>query len=259
MVVGVKIAAVQHDIHWMDKEQNYEHLSVFVKAAADEGAQLVVLSEMFATGFALGDRSVAQMVEPPEGPTTEFLRDQAEINKVWVAGSIAIQTELSTKPFNAFVFVSPTGEVHRYNKMYPFSFSGEDNWFQAGDRSVVLNIHGLRVTPFVCYDLRFANEFWNMALDTDVFIVSANWPQERRQHWMSLLSARAIENQCYVVGVNRVGTGGSLNYVGDSLIIDPNGVVLVDGIDSGESVLLADLDAQVVTSIRESFPVLRDR
>ncbi len=119
-------------------------------------------------------------------------------------------------------------------------------------------MEGLRVTPFVCYDLRFADDFWARGPDTDLFLVVANWPAARRRHWSSLLVARAIENQCFVAGVNRVGTADGLDYTGDSAIIDPLGEVLVSAAGV-ETVLVADVDAGVVAGVRSRFPFLQDR
>ena len=125
-----------------------------------------------------------------------------------------------------FVLAGPDGTTHRYRKVHPFTFGGEEKSFRAGDELVTVEIDGLRISPFVCYDLRFADEFWQLAPTTDVYLVPANWPERRRLHWQVLLQARAIENQAYVVGVNRVGEGGGLSYVGDSRIVDPVGELL---------------------------------
>ena len=157
------------------------------------------------------------------------------------------------------MLAAPDGTVHRYRKIHPFSYSGEHERFDAGDGFVTVDVDGVRCSLFVCYDLRFADEFWALAPDTDCYLVPANWPAKRRDHWRTLLRARAIENQAYVVGVNRVGEGGGLEYVGDSAIIGPFGEELADGADAGEAVLLADVDPAHVASIRERFPFLTDR
>ena len=130
------------------------------------------------------------------------------------------------RPFNSFVFAGPDGTTHRYRKIHSFTYGGEPKHFRAGDELTTFTIAGARVTPLVCYDLRFADEFWQRAAATDVFVVTANWPAPRRLHWQTLLQARAIENLAYVVGCNRVGTGGGLDYAGDSRIVDPLGELL---------------------------------
>ena len=148
--------------------------------------------------------------------------------------------------------------MHRYRKIHPFSFGGEEKHFRAGSDLVTVDVEGLRISLFVCYDLRFADEFWQLARDTDVYLVPANWPAKRRLAWTSLLQARAIENQAYVVGVNRVGHGGGIDYVGDSRIVDPLGELLATA-SGGESMLLADVSAATVRRTREHFPFLQDR
>ena len=142
--------------------------------------------------------------------------------------------------------------------MHPFSFGGEDKWFAKGTSNVTITIENVRVSLFICYDLRFADHFWRLAPETDLYIVPANWPSVRRQHWITLLDARAIENQAFVMGVNRVGTGGSLVYEGDSRIVGPFGEVLAEA-GPGETILYADVDPQVVVDIRSTYPFLQDR
>ena len=148
--------------------------------------------------------------------------------------------------------------MHRYRKIHPFSFGGEEKYFRPGTDFVTVDVEGLRVSLFVCYDLRFADEFWQLAHDTDVFLVPANWPAKRRLAWTTLLQARAIENQAYVVGVNRVGDGNGIAYTGDSRIVDPLGELLATAAHT-ESILLADVSAATVRSTRDHFPFLQDR
>ena len=156
------------------------------------------------------------------------------------------------------MLAGPDGTVHRYRKIHPFTYGGEPEHFRAGTDLVTVEIEGLRVSLFVCYDLRFADEFWQLADATDVYLVPANWPTKRRLAWQSLLQARAIENQAYVVGVNRVGDGGGISYCGDSRIVDPLGELLATAAQT-ESILLADVSAAHVASTRAHFPFLADR
>ncbi len=162
------------------------------------------------------------------------------------------------RPHNTLVLAAPDGTQHRYRKIHPFTFGGETKHFRAGDEFVTVDVEGLRVTLFVCYDLRFADEFWQLAGDTDVYLVPANWPEARRLPWTTLLQARAIENQAYVIGCNRVGTGNGLEYSGDSRIIDPLGEVLA-GASQTESILIADISAERVAEVRDRFRFLQDR
>jgi predicted amidohydrolase len=249
----VKVAAVQHDIVWEDRDATLAHLEPMVAAAG--GARLVVLTEMFAVGFSM---DTAGLAEPPGGPTARWLADQASAHGVWVCGSLPEVAPGADRPANRLVVAGPAGEVETYAKIHPFSYSGEDRHYAAGTERVTIDVEGLRVSLFVCYDLRFADEFWALAPQTDLYVVPANWPASRAHHWRSLLVARAIENQAYVVGVNRVGTGGRLEYRGDSMIIDPMGEILASG-STHETVLVADVDAENVTATRQRFPFLADR
>lgn len=255
----LRLAAIQHDIAWADREANFAHLAPMIAAAVGAGAGLVVLAETFSTGFAVQDPGLA---EPEGGPSAQFLMAQASAHGVWVAGScpeVAPDAPAGdTRPFNSFVLAGPDGTVHRYRKIHPFTYAGEDRWFRAGTDLVSVQIEGIRVSPFVCYDLRFADEMWQVAHDTDLYLFPANWPDSRRLHWQVLLQARAIENQAYVVGVNRVGEGGGLTYVGDSRIVDPTGELLATAA-GGESILLADVSAARVAEVRSTFPFLPDR
>lgn len=255
----MRIAAVQHDIVWCDREANFARLAPMVAAAASAGAGLVLLSETFSTGFAT-DRD--DLGEPLGGPSSQFLVAQAAQHGVWVGGSCPEIDPSSPpddrRPHNSFVLAGPDGTVHRYRKIHPFSFGGEDRQFRAGEQFVQVTIDGLRISLFVCYDLRFADEFWQLAPTTDVYLVPANWPESRRAHWMALLQARAIENQAYVVACNRVGTGGGLTYCGDSRIIDPLGELLATA-SQGESILFADVTAEQVAAVRDRFRFLQDR
>ena len=254
----MKIAALQTDIVWQDPPANFEACRPLLGAAADSGARLIVLPEMFACGFSMDTASVA---EPIDGPSVAFLRTEAAALDAWIGGSVPVRAPLASKPQNTFVLAGPGGELHTYAKVHPFTFQGEHEHYDAGTELVTFAIEGVRISPLVCYDLRFADEFWQLAPDTDCYLVVANWPAARRMHWRVLLRARAIENQAFVVGVNRVGSGGpdgDLAYSGDSVILDPRGEVLAEAASDGAT-LLADVEPSVVEAARQAFPVLRDR
>ena len=253
--MAMRVAAVQHDIVWSDREANFAALESSIARAAGNGARLIVLSEMFSTGFVVDRDDIA---EPEGGPSSAFLARMAERHGAWVCGSCPERTGDDARPYNSLVLASPDGHIHRYRKIHRFTYGGEDRHFRPGDATLTVEIEGVRTTFFVCYDLRFANEFWDLARDTDLYVVPANWPESRREHWMALLRARAIENQAYVIGCNRVGDGGGLHYVGDSMIIDPLGTVLAGGQDR-PGILEADVDPGHVAATRERFPFLDDR
>lgn len=252
----LRVAAVQHDIAWEDRATNLERLAPQVARAAAAGARLVVLTEMFATGFSMRTEVTA---EPPDGPSARWLAEQATTHDVWIAGSVAERRAEGAKPFNTLVLTGPDGAQQRYDKLHPFTYSGEGEHFAAGDRLVTVEVEGVRLGLFVCFDLRFADEFWALAPDVDAYLVPANWPAPRRRHWTTLLDARAVENLAYVVGVNRVGdTPTRLSYAGDSRIVGPLGEVLASA-EHAETLLLAELDAGVVAAARARFGFLEDR
>jgi len=251
----MRIAALQFDIVWEDPEANFSRLEPWIRTAAAGGARLLALPEMYACGFSMATERIA---EPVNGPSTAFLRDRAHEHGLWLAGSVPERPAEGEKPFNTLVLAGPGGEIHRYHKIHPFTYAGEDRHYQAGNDFVTVEIEGLRLTLFVCYDLRFADEFWATARETDAYLVVANWPETRRGHWCALLTARAIENQAWVVGVNRVGDGGGLAYTGDSRIVDPRGEIVASAA-SQETLLFAELDPELVRSTRETLPFLPDR
>ena len=250
----MKVAAIQHDITWENAAATREHVRPLIAQAAQAGARLIVLTEMFATGFTMYPERIA---EDEGGPNEQFLQEQARLHDAYVIASIA-QRGPDGKFRNNAVVAGPDGATRRYAKIHPFSYSGEHEHYTAGDRFLTVDVDGLRVSIFVCYDLRFADEFWALAQHTDLYVVPANWPEPRREHWRALLRARAIENQSYVLGVNRVGTVKELNHVGDSAIIDPLGRTLVEA-SRGEAVLVAKVSPAVVTQTRSAFPFLPDR
>jgi predicted amidohydrolase len=251
----MRIAAVQHDIVWEDRDANFERLAPQVARAVGAGAELVLLTETFSTGFSM----TPGIGEPEGGPSARFLAERAAEHGVWVGGTCPEVADEGELPYNSFVLVGPDGTTHRYRKLHPFTHAGEHERFRAGEKPVTVQIGDLRVTPFICYDLRFANVFWQAALETDVYLVPANWPSPRRHHWRTLLEARAIENQAYVVGCNRVGTAGDgTEHSGDSRIVSPLGELLATAAGV-ETIVIADVDPAEVRATRERLRFLPDR
>ena len=249
----MRLALVQMDIAWEDVAENHRRASRHLESAKAGGARLAILPEMFSTGFSM---DAARIAQPPGGPSERFLREEARRLGLWILASVPEQGEPA--PRNMAMLVSPPGEVVRYAKIHPFSYAGEHRVYAAGDRVVTADVEGVRVTPLVCYDLRFPEPFRTAAADTDLFVVVANWPDQRREHWRALLRARAIEDQAYVAGVNRSGDGNGLHYAGDSAVIAPLGETLVEADDS-EQVVFADVEPEVVRKLRARFPALEDR
>jgi predicted amidohydrolase len=241
------------DLAWEDVAENHRRAARLLANAKEGDAVLAVLPEMFSTGFSMDADRIAQ---PPGGPSETFLRGEAGRLGLWILASVPERGEPS--PRNMAMLVAPDGTVVRYAKIHPFSYAGEHRVYTAGDRVVTAEIEGVRLTPLVCYDLRFPEPFRTAAAETDLFVVVANWPDQRREHWRTLLRARAIENQAYVVGVNRAGEGDGLRYAGDSAAVSPLGETLAEA-DDREQVLFADIDPEVVRKLRACFPALDDR
>jgi len=249
----LEVALLQLDIAWENVAENHRRAAHLLEGAATAGARLAVLPEMFSTGFSM---DAGRLAQAPGGESETFLQTQARQLDLWIIASIP---EAGTpRPRNMALVVSPSGTAARYAKIHPFSYGGEHKHYEGGDHVVTVAIDGLRVTPLVCYDLRFPEPFRVAAAETDLFVVVANWPELRRQHWRTLLRARAIENQAYVVGVNRVGDGDKLHYTGDSAAVTPLGETLVEGGDH-ETVLSASIDPEAVKKLRARFPALEDR
>lgn len=249
----MRIALLQMDLAWEDVEENHRRARRHLEESKHRGARLALLPEMFCTGFSMDSGRIAQS---PGGPSETFLRQTARELSLWILASIPEAGE--PRPRNMAILAAPDGSATRYAKIHPFTYGGEHRVYAGGDRVVTVEVEGLRVTPFVCYDLRFPEPFRLAAADTDLFAVVANWPVPRREAWRTLLRARAIENLCYVAGVNRVGEGGGLRYTGDSAAISPWGEVLVEGSEA-EAVLICDVDPVVVRETRAKFPALDDR
>ena len=249
----MRIALLQMDLAWEDVAENHRRARRMLDQAKREGARLAVLPEMFSTGFSMNAERVAQ---PPGGLSETFLRSSSGELGLWIIASLPESSE--TRPHNMALVVSPEGSISRYAKIHPFSYGGEHLHYAPGNRVVTVTIDEVRVTPFICYDLRFPEPFRAAAAETDLYVVIANWPERRREHWKTLLRARAIENQAYVAGVNRVGDGDGLHYAGDSAAIAPLGETLAEG-DDRERILVSEVDPENVAKLRARFPALEDR
>jgi predicted amidohydrolase len=249
----VKVALLQLDIVWEDVAASHARAARLLEEAARGGARLAVLPEMFSTGFSMRPERVAQ---PPGGPSEAFLVERARSLGLWVIASVPESG--GGRARNVALVVSPSGGVSRYAKIHPFSFAGEDRHYEAGDGVLTVGVEGIRVTPFVCYDLRFPEPFRLAADETDLYVVVSNWPERRQMHLRVLLQARAIENLAYVVGVNRTGEGEGVRYAGGSVAFSPWGEVLAEA-GVGETVSFCDVDPAVTARARDIFPALKDR
>jgi predicted amidohydrolase len=249
----MRVAILQLDIAWEDPEASHGRAAALLDRAAHGGARLAVLPEMFSTGFSMRPDRVAQA---RGGVSESFLRDRARALGLWLLASIPEKADGA--PRNVALLVAPSGEVTRYAKIHPFSFAGEDRVYAGGDGVVTASVEGVRVTPLVCYDLRFPEPFRVAADGTDLYAIVANWPERRHTHWRALLQARAIENLAYVVGVNRSGEGDGVRYAGGSAAFSPWGELLAEA-GAAEDVVFCEIDPAVAAKARETFPALRDR
>lgn len=246
----LKITVLQQPLEWMDGAANLRFFDELL--AGIDGRDLIILPEMFTTGFAME----AAKSSLPEAQVVSWLQSKAKAAHAMVAGSAALQTEKGA--VNRFLLVEPNGTVHHYDKRHLFRMAGEHEHYLAGERREVIEWRGWRILPQVCYDLRFP-VFSRNQNDYDLALYVANWPAPRALHWQALLQARAIENQAYVAGCNRVGTDGNGHqYSGDSRIISPQGEILAAGEPHQPARLDADLSLEKVREYRETFPAWRD-
>jgi predicted amidohydrolase len=247
------VAGVQFDIAWENPAENFRRADALIDRAAEGGARLVVLPEMFATGFSMRAEEVAVHADE----TREFIAQRAVRHDLWMLAGYAEAGE--RRPFNSASLVGPDGrEVLHYRKIHPFSLAGEDEHFDAGESMKTADLEGLRVTPVICYDLRFPEIFRAVAERTDLFVVIANWPDRRSFAWRVLLQARAIDCQAWFLGVNRVGRAQGHDHRGDSALVDPMGEV-VASLAWEEGVVAGEVDPDRVRRLREELGFLADR
>ena len=248
----MKATVIQTDIKWENKDANLEHLSL-VLDKIERGTDLVVLPEMFTTAFSMNPGSLAETME---GRSVQWMKERSSAGNYALCGSLIIGEE--GKYYNRLIFVTPTGNIVKYDKRHLHSISGENTVYSPGNERVTCSYKELDFNLQVCYDLRFPVWSRNRG-DSDVIIYSANWPKVRSYAWKSLLVARAIENQCYVLGVNRIGTSpDGTSYSGDSLIIGPKGEVLASLDPDNEGIITAELSKKLLDKYRLDMPVWRD-
>ncbi len=249
------VHCLQFDIAWENKPANFRRVSAMLAEAPPAPGGLIVLPEMFATGFS---KDLSKTVERTDGETTRYLQALAVSTRCAVMGGV-ILGDGSGLGQNASFTCGPDGEwLATYIKRRPFTLAGEAAVHRAGSDPVVFPFNGFRIAPLVCYDLRFPELARDaMALGADLLVYISSWPIKRVQDWITLLKARAIENQAWVIGVNRTGTDPEFTYPGRTLIVDPHGTVTADAADR-EQVLSATLDLSVASDWRHQFPALAD-
>lgn len=247
------VTIVQADLAWEDSSANLARLSA-VLPAGPMNTDLIVLPEMFATGFSMNPAPIAQTMD---GPAVRWMLDLAAEKDAAVAGSLII-TE-GGRYYNRLIWAAPGGGVATYDKRHRFRMAGEHDVYDAGSALLTVAWRGWRIRPFICYDLRFPLWTRNMGNAYDVAVFVANWPERRARHWRQLLIARAIENLAYVVGVNRVGVDGNeVVYSGDSAVIAPDGEILFEQGDGRPVVHTRRLSREDLEHYRGAFPAFMD-
>jgi omega-amidase len=248
----MKISLVQPNTAWENKTENFrilENLIIPLYGNTD----IVVLPEMFNTAFSMNPLSLGEL---PGEDTFDWMKSIAEKGDFGLCGSYMVND--NNLIYNRFVFVSPMDEAWQYDKRHLFSMAGENKFFTPGRERVTFSFRGVRISPFICYDLRFP--VWSRNRnDIDLIIYSANWPESRKTAWNTLLKARAIENQCYVAGVNRIGTDGNgVVYCGDSMLINHLGEAMVSALPAQEGSFTGEISISELSEFRAKFPFLKD-
>ncbi len=252
---SLTLTIIQTDLRWEDKAANLQRLKEKIDAI-EERTEIVVLPEMFTTGFSMEPELFAETME---GETVQWMKDIAANNKIIITGSVMIKE--NDDYFNRLIWMLPNGQYGYYDKRHLFAYGEEDKHFTAGNKRLIASVKGWKINLLICYDLRFP--VWGRQQSTetetefDMLIYVANWPERRSHAWKTLLCARAIENQCYVAGVNRIGKDNKNNYSGNSLVIDPMGQVLYHMADE-EDVFTITLQKEEVNKVRLQFPFWKD-
>jgi len=248
----IHIALIQMDLTWENPIDNIEKIDKFLDQLT-QPADIVFLPEMFSTGFSM---NVKDLAESMDGETMKWMKMRSKQSNIALCGSLIIKEE--GEYFNRLVFVEPEGKVYHYNKRHLFTMGNEESHFHKGSERLIINYKGWRICPLICYDIRFP--VWSRNKDEyDLLVYVANWPANRSEVWDILLKARAIENQAYVAGINRVGVDGTkIHYTGDSQVLDAKGRCLANVNPGKEAVVKAQLSLSELERFRTIFPVLKD-
>ena len=250
----MKVASIQLNIVWESRQENLHRVEKFIQQAKADACDLVVLPEMFNSGFSM---NCAVVAECPDGLSSQKLSELAKKHHInIIAGLTEINNNLAS---NIALMINREGMIKaKYIKNYPFSPVGEDKSYVTGNQQVVFEIDGVKASVFICYDLRFPELFRKVAKQVQMIFVIASWPETRQDHWQTLLKARAIENQCFIVGVNRIGKDGNgVKYIGGSQVFDPSGVNLSRA-GKEQEYLVTELDLSKVNKLRQELPFLQD-
>lgn len=249
------VTLIQSDLHWEDPDANLQMFEKKINGLREK-TEIIILPEMFSTGFSMQSGKLAESME---GKTIQWMKHISAKKNVILTGSLILEEEEHC--YNRLLWMLPNGDTGHYDKRHLFAFAGEDAHYERGNKKLIARVKGWKICPIVCYDLRFPvwiRQSPNEQKHYDVLICVANWPDSRIQAWSTLLQARAIENQCYVIGVNRTGKDGNgIAYSGHSMIIDPLGKILIDA-GQEEAVVTYQLTKEKLEQTRTQFPFLKD-
>jgi len=245
----MKVTLIQHNIKWEDKTFNLNQYQEYIDNISE--TDLIILPEMFTTGFTMEPNLFSEKMNCE---TIQWMKNIAYVKNCAITGSVIIEED--NKYYNRLIWCMPNGDIEYYDKKHLFSYAGEDKVYTSGDKQLIIEYKGFKIKPLICYDLRFP--VWSRQDDFDILIYVANWPKVRSNAWRTLLKARAIENQAYVIGVNRVGEDNQeIKHSGDTTVVDANGDVIswlfIEGAHS------IDIDLNNLNKIRDKFPFLKDK
>ena len=249
------ISIIQTFIFWEDVDKNLKMLEEKINSLSGK-IEVVVLPEMFSTGFSMNPENIAETMD---GKGIEWLKNISSEKRLLLTGSLIIKED--NKFFNRLIWMQPDKNFYYYDKRHLFAYAGENEKYNPGNKRLIVSVKGFKINLLICYDLRFpvwSRQTKGNSPEFDILIFVANWPSKRINAWRSLLIARAIENQCYVVGVNRVGKDGNdIEYNGDSMLVDPLGNVIYEMKDT-EEIFTFTLDYNELETVRSQFPFLKD-
>lgn len=245
----MKVTTIQHNIKWENKKLNISEYNQYINNI--QQTDLIILPEMFNTGFTMKPE---MNFETMNGETINWMKNIANNKNCAITGSLIIKE--NNNYYNRLIWCQPNNIIQHYDKKHLFPIAEENKHYQNGNKILIIDYKGFKIKPLICYDLRFPT--WSRIGNFDILIYVANWPMSRKNAWTTLLKARSIENQCYTIGVNRIGTDTTgLQHSGDTMIINPNGDI-INSISS-EGTITTELDLDTINNIRDKFPFLNDK
>lgn len=252
----MKIGLVQNNILWENKLFNLNSSKSIFKKAKACSIDLLLFPELSFTGFSMNIEAIQEFNQE----SINYIASLCKSNHINAGFGYVQGDSTSKKGKNNYVIINALGEILcTYTKIHPFSIGDEDKFYEGGTNLSFAKINEINICPLICYDLRFPEIFQIASKKCALITVAANWPASRKDHWITLLKSRAIENQCYIAGVNRIGIGNKITYSGNSMIIDPLGNIIADAEDGVEDIIIAEISQELVDTTRKNFSVKSDR